>query len=98
MCHMQGRLTRSNVIEFSFKDLIQKNLHHVTHKNHVTLEESSWQSFHCFMPYQVLASVPTHLQQVSKPKEWAEVGRVLDNLPGGQEDQPQRPTGNCCET
>ena len=50
------------------------------------------------MPNQVLASVPTHPQQVSKPREWAEVGRVLDNSPGGQEDQPQRPTGNCHET
>ena len=37
-------------------------------------------------------------QQVSKPREWAEVGRVLDDLPGGQEDQLQRPTGNCRET
>ena len=95
---MQGRLTRLNVIELSFKDLSQEFLHHDTHKKHVTSEESSWQRRHCFMPNQVLASVPTHLQQVSKPREWAEVGRVLDNSPGGQEDQPQRPTGNCCET
>ena len=41
------------------------------------------------MPNQVLASIPTHPQQVSKPREWAEVGRVLDDSPGGQEDQPQ---------
>ena len=50
------------------------------------------------MPNQVLVSVPTHLQQVSKPREWAEVGRVLDDSSGGQEDQLQRPTGNCRET
>ena len=95
---MQGKLTLSNVIELSFKDLSQKILHHVTHKKHVTLEESSWQTRHCFMPNQVLASIPTHPQQVSKPREWAEVGRVLDDSPGGHEDQLQRPTGNCCET
>ena len=73
MCHMKGRLSWSNVVEFSFKDLSWKFLHHVTHKNHVTSEESSWQRHHCFMPNQVLASIPTHLQQVSKPREWAEV-------------------------
>ena len=78
--------------------ILAKNLHHVTHKNHVTSEESSWQRCHCFMPNKVLASVPTHLQQVSKPREWGGVGRVLDNLPGGQEDQLQRPTGTCHET
>ena len=57
MCHMQGRLTQSNVVEFSFKDLSRKCLQHITHKNHVTSEENSWQRRHCFMPSQVRSCI-----------------------------------------